>query len=447
MKSLKKSLKNSYIKLILLFSIVIVISLGFIGEYMLQKAKLQLNNAVGFLTYEIGNETTNRTNEIYTKNLVNIDYKAENPILRDLELRIKNNNKVYNEISNEKLIELAKNDKIIKSKNLEYLIYKKTILNKNQIPYEIIIIKNLSKEKHFFLIISEIFILGLLITIVISGKFILSFLKEISYELDNLETINEEISLENLKKINKENKFIEFNKIRDSYNKMIERLDEQNKKQIEFIHNSSHELKTPIFIIGSYINLIKRWGGEDKDILKESIDSIDEEIKSMKTLVEKLLFMAKANDIVIEKKEIELSDLIFNLIFSLKKQYPEAIINFNPQYIIICSDESLLKLLFRNIIENSIKYGNKKPIDIYFEENNKEVKVFIKDRGLGMSEEDLEHIYDRFYRGDKSRNKKINGQGLGMSIVSKILRLTESTIKIKSEVNKGTAVEIEFRKG
>ncbi|MGX6592500.1 sensor histidine kinase [Cetobacterium ceti] len=447
MKSLKKSLKNSYIKLILLFSIVIVISLGFIGEYMLQKAKLQLNNAVGFLTYEIGNETTNRTNEIYTKNLVNIDYKAENPILRDLELRIQNNNKIYNEISNKKLINLAENNKIIKSKNLEYLIYKKIILNKNQDPYEVIIIKNLSKEKHFFLIISEIFIFGLIITIVISGKFILSFLKEISYELDNLETINEEISLENLKKINKENKFIEFNKIRDSYNKMIERLDEQNKKQIEFIHNSSHELKTPIFIIGSYINLIKRWGGEDKDILKESIDSIDEEIKSMKTLVEKLLFMAKVNDIIIEKKEIELSDLIFNLIFSLKKQYPEAIINLNPQYIIIYSDESLLKLLFRNIIENSIKYGNKKPIDIYFEEDNEKVKVFIKDRGLGMSEKDLEHIYDRFYRGDKSRNKKINGQGLGMSIVSKILKLTKSTIKIKSEINKGTAVEIDFRKG
>ncbi|MCJ8343509.1 MAG: HAMP domain-containing histidine kinase [Cetobacterium sp.] len=447
MKSLKKSLKNSYIKLILLFSIVIVISLGFIGEYMLQKAKLQLNNAVGFLTYEIGNETTNRTNEIYTKNLVNLDYKAENPILRDLELRIQNNNKIYNEISNKKLINLAENNKIIKSKNLEYLIYKKIILNKNQDPYEVIIIKNLSKEKHFFLIISEIFIFGLIITIVISGKFILSFLKEISYELDNLETINEEISLENLKKINKENKFIEFNKIRDSYNKMIERLDEQNKKQIEFIHNSSHELKTPIFIIGSYINLIKRWGGEDKDILKESIDSIDEEIKSMKTLVEKLLFMAKVNDIIIEKKEIELSDLIFNLIFSLKKQYPEAIINLNPQYIIIYSDESLLKLLFRNIIENSIKYGNKKPIDIYFEEDNEKVKVFIKDRGLGMSEKDLEHIYDRFYRGDKSRNKKINGQGLGMSIVSKILKLTKSTIKIKSEINKGTAVEIDFRKG
>ena len=102
-----------------------------------------------------------------------------------------------------------------------------------------------------------------------------------------------------------------------------------------------------------------------------------------------------------------------------------------------------MKLLFKNLIENAIKYGNDKAINIELKKENK-IKVIIEDFGIGISKEALPHIFDRFYREDEARNREIKSYGLGLSIVKEILTLLNIDIQIESELGKGTKITLLF---
>jgi signal transduction histidine kinase len=228
---------------------------------------------------------------------------------------------------------------------------------------------------------------------------------------------------------------------------MLRRLDIQNRKQIEFVHNSSHELKTPLFIIGGYIDMIKRWGKKDPEIFDEALTSIEEETKNMNILIEKLLFIAKESEIKSEQQDIELSEIVLECISNLKRQYPKSNIDFTPEYTIVKSDEALVKLLIKNLLENAIKYGRDELIEVKIESDDEleEAILTIEDNGIGMTPTELEHIYDRFFRANKSRSKEIHGHGLGMSIVKRILTLLNLDIKISSTPDVGTTVKVFFK--
>lgn len=446
MKTLSGTLKKSYFQLICLFSIVLLLSLSITGKYLINSSKQYLRNAMGFLKFEILEEVNSKSMEIFTGDLVNRLFKVENPALDDLEITIKYKDLVYTENTNKRLLDAAVEDKVKNVHWYDYMVLKNELINKDGEIYTVILVKNLKEEKDFFFDMIYIFLSGLSICILISVFAFTRLLKKIKKQLSLLENINSNITLENLKVIKPTNYFKEFDNILDSYEDMLLRLDTQNKKQIEFVHNSSHELKTPLFIIGGYIDMIKRWGKKNPEIFNEALISIEDETKSMNLLIEKLLFIAKESEIKSEKNEVELSEIILGCISSLKHQYPKSNINFTPEYTIIKSDEGLIKLLIKNILENSIKYGKNNPIDISIINNDeqKQAILTIKDYGIGMTSEELHHIYDRFFRANKSRSKEIHGHGLGMSIVKRILTLLNLDIKISSTPNIGTTVQIFF---
>ncbi|MCX3066504.1 HAMP domain-containing sensor histidine kinase [Cetobacterium somerae] len=446
MKTLSGTLKKSYFQLICLFSIVLLLSLSITGKYLINSSKQYLRNAMGFLKFEILEEVNSKSMEIFTGDLVNRLFKVENPALDDLEITIKYKDLVYTENTNKRLLDAAVEDKVKNVHWYDYMVLKNELINKDGEIYTVILVKNLKEEKDFFFDMIYIFLSGLSICILISVFAFTRLLKKINKQLSLLENINSNITLENLKVIKPTNYFKEFDNILDSYEDMLLRLDTQNKKQIEFVHNSSHELKTPLFIIGGYIDMIKRWGKKNPEIFNEALISIEDETKSMNLLIEKLLFIAKESEIKSEKNEVELSEIILGCISSLKHQYPKSNINFTPEYAIIKSDEGLIKLLIKNILENSIKYGKNNPIDISIINNDeqKQAILTIKDYGIGMTSEELHHIYDRFFRANKSRSKEIHGHGLGMSIVKRILTLLNLDIKISSTPNIGTTVQIFF---
>lgn len=446
MRTLSGTLKKSYFQLICLFTIVLLLSLSITGKYLINSSKQYLRNAMGFLKYEILEEVNSKSMEIFTGDLVNQLFRVENPALDDLEITIKYKDLTYTENKKQFLLDSAVEDKVKNVHWYDYMVLKNELINKDGEVYTVILVKNLSEEKNFFFDMIYIFLSGLSICIIISIFAFTKLLKKIKKQLSLLENINSNITLENLKVIKPTNYFKEFDNILDSYEDMLLRLDTQNKKQIEFVHNSSHELKTPLFIIGGYIDMIKRWGKKDPEIFNEALISIEDETKSMNLLIEKLLFIAKESEIKSEKNEVELSEIILGCISSLKHQYPKSDINFTPEYTIIRSDEGLIKLLIKNILENSIKYGKNNPIDISITNNDeqKQAILTIRDYGIGMSPEELHHIYDRFFRANKSRSKEIQGHGLGMSIVKRIINLLNLDIKISSTPNIGTTVQIFF---
>ena len=163
----------------------------------------------------------------------------------------------------------------------------------------------------------------------------------------------------------------------------------------------------------------------------------------MQELTEKLLFLAKSKNLVVEKNNINLDDTLKETIENLSFAYPKQKINYISSETYINSDEALLKLLFKNLIENAIKYGNNNPINIELKRENN-IKVIIEDFGVGISEKALPHIFERFYREDEARNREIKSYGLGLSIVKEIIALLNIDIKIESKIGKGTKITLLF---
>lgn len=447
MITLSKTLRKTYIQLICFFTIVLMISLSITGKYLINSSKRELRNAMAFLKYELLQEVSSKSMEIFTGDLVNKLFRIENPTLEDLEIKIEYKNHVYIENISKRLLNAAVENTVTNVKLYDYMILKNELINKEGDIFTVVLVKNLKKEKNFFLDIVYIFVSGLAICIIISTIAFSRVLKKIKKELTVIETINSNVTLENLKVIKPTSYFKEFDNILDSYEEMLTRLDIQNRKQIEFVHNSSHELKTPLFIIGGYIDMIKRWGKKDPEIFDEALTSIEEETKNMNILIEKLLFIAKESEIKSEQQDIELSEIVLECISNLKRQYPKSNIDFTPEYTIVKSDEALVKLLIKNLLENAIKYGRDELIEVKIESDDEleEAILTIEDNGIGMTPTELEHIYDRFFRANKSRSKEIHGHGLGMSIVKRILTLLNLDIKISSTPDVGTTVKVFFK--
>jgi len=254
------------------------------------------------------------------------------------------------------------------------------------------------------------------------------------------------IDIKNLNKnFNEKNFYYEFSNILISYNKMIERIKKQTENEIDFVNNASHELKTPIFIIGGYVDIIDTIGRKDEKILNESINVIKTEIKEMKVLIEKLMFIAKKDKNNLKIEKINLNNLLIEVCEEIKIIYVESLCIILGKDFEIESDRKLLKQMIRNIVENSIKYSGKNKVEIIM--LKEESKLIIKDYGIGIQEEELQKIFDRFYRADISRNKKKSGHGLGLNIVKTISDILEIAIELESEPEKETCFILTFKKG
>jgi signal transduction histidine kinase len=169
----------------------------------------------------------------------------------------------------------------------------------------------------------------------------------------------------------------------------------------------------------------------------------------MKDLVEKLLFLARA-----DKNKLKLEKEFFNITNLVNEISKETEMITNKHQIIskinfdgnVFGDSSSIKQALRVFIDNSIKYtedGGIITISLYKFEND--VIIKIEDTGVGIPEEDIPYIFDRFYRSDKSRTKETGGNGLGLSIAKWILDQHHCKVKVSSKLNVGTAVEIIFK--
>ena len=449
MKKISKELRKSYIVLIFLFLLSYLGIVIFFAYYINKVTYEDLKTTDGFMNYELGEfdhklKLGKSVEELFQGAL------DECPKIEGLSALFIYNNKIYGEEYPKDAIE--KIEKGFKSQEVQKLgfyryqfIYREVKVN-NNIKFDLILVKNMQEDREILQGIIKIILFLAISTILIGTYISKNFYHKFMKPLNNLQDITNKLNLNTLdNKFNTSSQFIEFSNIITAYENMLKRLKTQTDSQIEFVNNASHELKTPIFIINGYINLIKRWGHENQEITQEAIDSIEEETKNMSTLVSKLLFLAKDNISDIEHRKFDLKALIANIISDLKIVYPSEKISLFGERISIISDYNLIKQLLVNLIENSIKYGRRNDIDIKIIKGQN-IMIEIKDRGEGISKENLEHIYDKFFRVDKARSREINSHGLGLSIVRKITDALNIDINIESELNVGTIVTLTLPK-
>jgi len=242
----------------------------------------------------------------------------------------------------------------------------------------------------------------------------------------------------------------ELNLLARTFNDMIGRLSVSFEKQSRFVSDASHELRTPISVIQGYANLLARWGKDDPAVLAESVENIQSETGHMSALVKKLLYIAgisgetkpakdymSLNNCVREiLKEVEVMDL------------PHTITLTEDAEVNIYADYDMIRQMLWIFIENSMKYckNGKAVICIRLYNNETGGVISIKDEGVGIKDRDLPHIFERFYRGDKSRSRSISGTGLGLSIAERIIQSHNATVTVTSKPDMGTYLEVGFEK-
>ncbi|WP_338471996.1 HAMP domain-containing sensor histidine kinase [Niallia sp. XMNu-256] len=237
----------------------------------------------------------------------------------------------------------------------------------------------------------------------------------------------------------------ELNKMGETFNHMIDLLETNFEKQEQFVSNASHELRTPLTIIESYSSLLKRRGMKEPQLFDESVEAIHSEAIRMKDMIEQLLLLAKhEEEWNIKLQKIDLGTHVQQTIKVFENAYHRNIDFkvFEGKIETLADDQKLKQLTFI-ILDNARKYSDDV---ITVEVGIKSDKPFVKiiDRGIGIPKQDLPKIFDRFYRVDKARSRKMGGSGLGLSLAKEIAEAMSANMFLESVEGIGTTVTIEL---
>ncbi len=238
----------------------------------------------------------------------------------------------------------------------------------------------------------------------------------------------------------------ELEGLETAVNKLMARMRDSYRQQARFVSDASHELRTPIAVIRGYADLLDRWGKTDEKILEESIDAIKSESESMQHLVEQLLFLARGDS---GRTPLNVTD--FDLTDMMKEVWEESVmIDKSHDYkfeggdpVPARGDVSLIKQAARILIENASKYtpeGGEIVLRSFASDGHPAFSV--QDSGIGISESDIPHIFERFYRADDSRSKQTGGSGLGLAIAKWIIERHGGHFEVISRKDIGTRITV-----
>lgn len=241
----------------------------------------------------------------------------------------------------------------------------------------------------------------------------------------------------------------ELKELSQTFNGLLDRLDDAYSKQAKFVSDASHELRTPLTVIKGYNDLLMRWGRDDKEILDEAIGAIRAETDNMSMLVENLLFIAKG-----ENRKMKLDITPFCLKDLLEETAKDSALSVPDRDFQVLSDEftvsqdrRMIKQLLRIFIENSVKFTMPDAkILLKAKDHEDDYTLQVIDDGEGIAEEDLHQIFERFYVADKARTKDKAGSGLGLSIAKWIVEIHGGTLEAKSRPGEGTTMTATFPK-
>ncbi|NBB22747.1 HAMP domain-containing protein [Runella sp. CRIBMP] len=229
-----------------------------------------------------------------------------------------------------------------------------------------------------------------------------------------------------------------------TFNDLLSRLEEAFSSQRNFVSHASHELRTPLTIMMGQLEvalLQKRTVEDYQQTIKEAI----EEVKKMRDLINGLLELARINNDIFQLhfRPLNIDDLLWQVRESLLIQFPSYNIQIEfdesqeeETEFKIKGDKSLLQMAFQNIMENACKYSEDQRVNVSLLAHSDTIRISFTDRGIGISEEDLPHIFEPFYRGDSSKSRK--GHGIGLALTQRIIQLHNGSIRAFSQLGKGT---------
>lgn len=232
----------------------------------------------------------------------------------------------------------------------------------------------------------------------------------------------------------------------------IEYLERLQKMRSQFLANVSHELRTPIFAIQGYIETLLNGALNDPKVNKHFLEKAEHHTVNLSNLLNDLIdiSMIESGEMRMSYRYFDISDFIKNIVneFSLIAEEKNIQIIFNPPNtgLQVFGDKERLRQVFVNLIQNAIKYTDEGNVEILLEEEKKSVNINVIDTGIGIPQEDIDRIFERFYRVDKARSKAVGGTGLGLAIVKHIIDAHSSKIIVESVFGKGSRFSFKLKK-
>lgn len=329
-----------------------------------------------------------------------------------------------------------------------WIFYTQRTIEKDDNVYTLHFLRTITAEKVFLEELSEtilyVGLVGVLISIICG--FLLS--RKLLKPLSDITKKVKDIEIQDLnKRIEVPPTHDEIEELANTFNLMLERLQKGFEQQRQFVSDASHELRTPATVICGYSDMLARWGKDDPQTADECITAIHSEAINMQRLIEKLLFLARADQKrqVLHKELISMKPLIADIAKDTQL--------IAPQHSVTCSlnedgyifaDPLCMRQMLRIFLDNSIKYtpdGGK--IEISSHNDGNKMIVKISDNGIGIGKEEQKKIFERFYRVDAARTKNgVGGTGLGLSIAEWIAQAHDIEIKLDSELEKGTTITL-----
>ncbi|MGP1407111.1 sensor histidine kinase [Selenomonas sp.] len=327
-----------------------------------------------------------------------------------------------------------------------HIYYHKVIINQNGHTYVLHFFRTITAERHFLTMLQKVLTVTNLAGIVLAlcaGYFIscriLRPIRTMTQAARELEVtdLSRRIAVPPVKD--------ELAELAETFNHMLERIQTGFEQQRRFVSDASHELRTPVTVIRGYSDMLSRWGASDPETLEEGLTAIRSEAEDMQGLIEKLLFLARADQkrLAMHKERLELAPLVDDVVKKMAliatKHEVELLANEAGTVYV---DPLLMKHMMRIILENSMKYTPKGGrITVEMHRSAGEMQLSLADNGIGIAKEHQDKVFERFYRVDSSRTKRMDapgGTGLGLSIARWIADQHGIGIELISELGRGT---------
>jgi len=226
----------------------------------------------------------------------------------------------------------------------------------------------------------------------------------------------------------------------------LKRVDEIRR---DFVANVSHELRTPLSILRGYIETMLDDPTMSRAESARILEVMEQHSQRLGLLANDLLTLAQleSGSSSLQLNEIDLTQFFASLVRDWKKKFAakslKATVHVPPSFPIICADETRLREVFDNLLDNAVKYSSRKgEVRLQVAQCGDEITLSVSDDGIGIGQEDLPRIFERFYRADKARSRELGGTGLGLSIVKHIAQLHGGRVEAESELGHGTTISV-----
>ena len=240
----------------------------------------------------------------------------------------------------------------------------------------------------------------------------------------------------------------ELVELSEMFNGMLDRMERYVEQQQQFVEDVSHELRTPVAIIQGHLEMLNRWGKDDPKVLDNSIKASLQEINRMKSLVQEMLDLSRAEQVEIQFAN-EVTDVkeVGMLVYSnFKMIHPEF------TFVMDCDLKEATKVqIYRNhleqiliiLMDNAVKYSTNRPeVHMSLAKTSRYAQIVVQDFGEGISQENASKIFDRFYRVDKARSRDKGGNGLGLAIAHRLIEGYHGKMTVESVLGQGSVFRI-----